>query len=67
MTSTNANEPPPSTTSGFICHPISPMTQSTSPISNNKQNSSIYNFIENNEQTKWRSTTGKYHIENLLQ
>jgi hypothetical protein len=29
--------------------------------------SSIYNFSTNNEPTKWRPNTLKYHIESLLQ
>jgi len=66
ITSKNANEP--TTSSGLICPPI---IQLSSHIINNEQhlktNPSIYNFIENNEQSKWRSTTRKYHIESLLQ
>jgi hypothetical protein len=32
-----------------------------------KTNSSIYNFSTNDEQSKWRPNTLKYHIESLLQ
>jgi hypothetical protein len=56
--SKNANEP---TTSGLIC-PVS-----LSEEQHFKTDLSICNFIENNEQTKCRTTTHKYNIESLLQ
>ncbi|CAF0848466.1 unnamed protein product [Rotaria sordida] len=66
--SKNANK---STISDPISHQISPITQISSFTLNNKQHfksdSSIYNFIEKNEQSKWHSTKHKYYIENLLQ
>jgi hypothetical protein len=61
ITSKNANEPSSSDS-------ISPMIQLSSPsIFNHQKHPSIYNFIETNDESKTRSTTRKYHIENLLQ
>lgn len=64
----NANE---STISDLMHHQISSMTPISSLSYNNEQHlknsSSIENFLGKDEQSKWRSTKHKYHIESLLQ
>jgi len=56
------------TSSNLICHQFSPIIRMSSYTLNNEQHfKSNYNFSTNDEQSKWRSNTLKYHIESLLQ
>ncbi|CAF1248099.1 unnamed protein product [Rotaria sp. Silwood1] len=67
----NTEESTIQTSSNLICHQLSSLSRISSYTLNNEQDfktdSSMYNFSTNDEQTKWRPNTLKYHIENLLQ
>jgi hypothetical protein len=53
------------TSSNLICHQFSPLIRMSSYTEEHFKNN--YNFSTNDEQSKWRSNTLKYHIESLLQ
>ncbi|CAF1172355.1 unnamed protein product [Rotaria sordida] len=71
VTNKNTEEPTIQTSSNLICHQLSSLSRMSSYTLNNEQdfktNSSMFNFSTNDEPTKWRPNTLKYHIENLLQ
>lgn len=59
------------TSSKSTCHQLSPVNRMSSFKSNHEQDfkmdSSMYTFSTNDEQSKWRRNSLKYHIESLLQ
>ncbi|CAF1568649.1 unnamed protein product [Rotaria magnacalcarata] len=67
----NTDAPIIQASSTLMCHQLSSLGRMSSYALNSEQHfktdSSIYNFSTNDEQSKWRPNSLKYHIESLLQ
>ncbi|CAF1664559.1 unnamed protein product [Adineta ricciae] len=59
------------TSSSLLCHQLSPLIRMSSFALHTEQHfktdSTMYNLSTNDQLAKWRPSTLKYHIENLLQ
>ncbi|CAF1422317.1 unnamed protein product [Adineta steineri] len=71
VTTKTTDEATVQTSANLLCHQLSPLIRMSSFTLNNEQHfktdPSICNFSTNDEPSKWRPSTLKYHIESLLQ